>query len=58
MGHSVPWDVLRVGLLVMGRLVMGRFENGTFQELDLLYVHLTRDTITSILTRDMATNTY
>jgi hypothetical protein len=41
MGHSMPWDVLRVGRLVMGRLVMGRFENGTFQELDLLYVHLT-----------------
>jgi hypothetical protein len=39
MGRSVPWDVLRVGRLVMGSLVMGRFENGTFQELDLLYVH-------------------
>jgi hypothetical protein len=34
MGRSVPWDILRVG-----RLVMGRFENWTFQELDLLYVH-------------------
>jgi hypothetical protein len=39
MGRSVPWDVLRVGRLVMGCLVMGPFENGTFQELDLLYVH-------------------